>query len=108
MLISIIVGVTVFSAAAEMTFGGLFGFDMYEWIESKDNPSRDQPLYKQIRRLVWFRVAELGFYFVALNALGVFVARAFVNRSEDPDQQWDWMTTIYWAVQTTTTIGYGE
>ena len=58
MLISIIVGVTVFSAAAEMTFGGLFGFDMYSYIESKDSPSRDQPLYKQVRRLVWFRVAE--------------------------------------------------
>ncbi|KAL3913224.1 MAG: hypothetical protein SGILL_006574 [Bacillariaceae sp.] len=54
---------------------------MYAWIEKKDSPSRDQPLYKQIRRLVWFRVAELATYFIGLNALGVFVAQIADRRN---------------------------
>jgi len=36
------------------------------------------------------------------------VARFFVNRSDVEGQQWNWMTTIYWAIQTTTAIGYGD
>lgn len=106
MLVSMFVAASVFSAAAEMTFGGVFGWNMLSWLDNNYSATRDQPLYKQIRRLVWFRVAELTTYFVLLNAVGVFVARAFVNHSDDPEQQWNWVTTIYWAVQTTTTIGY--
>jgi hypothetical protein len=94
MLISVIVGVTVFGTAAEMMFGCMYGWNMYAWIESKDSVTRDQPLYKQFRRLVWLRAAELTTYFLALSALGVFVAWAFVNNSEDPEHQWNWMTTI--------------
>jgi hypothetical protein len=108
MIISIMVGAIVFSAAADMTFGGIFGWNMFSWLDGNFSANKDQPLYKQIRRLVALRVIELTSYFVALNAVGVFVARAFVNRSSNPDEQWDWMTTIYWAIQTTTTIGYGD
>jgi hypothetical protein len=45
---------------------------------------------------------------MALNFFGLLVARAFVNRSEGEGEDWNWMTTFYWAVQTTTTIGKSE
>lgn len=63
------------------------------------------PLHERVRRLVMFRVAELLVWFIVLNALGVFMARFFIRTSDIDSQQWDWMTTFYWAVQTTTTIG---
>ncbi len=62
-------------------------------------------LHERVRRLVMFRVAELIVWFVLLNLIGVFVARCFIVTSDIDSQQWDWMTTLYWAVQTTTTIG---
>lgn len=105
MMVAVVVGFTIFSTAAEMTFGGLFGFDMYSWLDAKVDSNNDKPLHQQIRRLVLLRIGELAAYFVALNAIGVFIARAFVNRTPVPDEQWNWSTTIYWAVQTTTTIG---
>ena len=108
MLVAIIVGYCVFSTAAEMTFGGMFGWDMYTWLDAKVDSQPHKPLHQQIRRLVLLRVGELTVYFVALNAVGVFIARGFVNRSPLVDEQWNWSTTIYWAVQTTTTIGYGD
>jgi Ion channel len=108
MLVSIGFGYSVFSTAAEITFGGLFGFDMYSYIDGKIDTNPDKPLHQQIRRLVWLRVGELAFYFLVLNFAGAFIARAFVNRSPVPEEQWNWSTTIYWAVQTTTTIGYGD
>lgn len=108
MLVSITVGACVFSTAASLTFGGIFGIDMLAWLENNNENSRELPIYKQIRRLVWFRIVELGTFFILLNAIGVFVARAFVSNSSNPEEQWDWMTTIYWAVQTTMTIGYGD
>jgi hypothetical protein len=63
------------------------------------------PLYKRVRRLAYSRIFELTFWFVCLNLFGIFVARAFVNASDVEVEQWDWMTTFYWAIQTTTTIG---
>ncbi len=62
-------------------------------------------LHERVRRIVIFRVAELIVWFVLLNLVGVFLARYFIVTSDVDSQQWDWMTTIYWAVQTTTTIG---
>mmetsp|Transcript_24070 Transcript_24070/g.56920 ORF Transcript_24070/g.56920 Transcript_24070/m.56920 type:complete len:624 (-) Transcript_24070:175-2046(-) len=108
MLVAILVGYLVFSTAAEMSFGGIFGWDVYSIIEKRNAKNPDMPLYKQVNRLVWLRTFELGTYFVALNLIGALISRAFVNRSPLEEEQWNWSTTIYWAVQTTTTIGYGD
>jgi hypothetical protein len=81
---------------------------MYAWLDRKSISNPDTPLYQQIRRLVLLRIGELVFYFLALNLVGASIARAFVNRSPAPEEQWNWSTTLYYAVQTTTTIGYGD
>ena len=68
----------------------------------------DLPLYKRVRMVAYLRMLELTIWFVLLNLLGMFVARGFIRNSDIDGEQWDWMTTFYWAIQTTTTIGYGD
>lgn len=108
MLISVAIAFTVFSAAASLAIGGIFKFNCFTSLKTKIMESEEIPLYKQCRRLVTLRIVELTIYFLGLNATGIFVARFFVNRTDIEGQQWNWMTTIYWAIQTTTTIGYGD
>ena len=105
MLVAMAIAFTVFTSAASMALDGIFSLDIFSSFKPTIKESKDIPLYKQVRRLVALRVVELLFYFVTLNAIGVFAARGFVHFSDVPEQQWNWMTTIYWAVQTTTTIG---
>jgi hypothetical protein len=111
MLVALLVGYTVFASAAE---AALDGFDMdgsgtatsilfRPFVKNFD--PKTTPLYKQIRRVAFFRVSELIIYFFALNLIGMFAARIFIHYSDVEGEQWNWMTTFYWAVQTTTTIG---
>jgi hypothetical protein len=44
--------------------------------------------------------------FFMLNLLGVFVLRIFLAFDTEI-RDMSWMESFYWAVQTTTTIGYG-
>jgi len=108
MLLSVAIAFTVFASVATMSLGGIWQFNCFISLTEKMLESKEIPLYKQVRRLILIRVTELVIYFLGLNAIGIFVARFFVNRSEIEGQQWNWMTTIYWAIQTTTTIGYGD
>jgi len=108
MLLSVATAFTVFTSAAQMALGGIWKFNCFTSLKTKIMESEEIPLYKQVRRLILLRVMELTIYFLVLNMIGIFVARFFVNRSDVEGQQWNWMTTIYWAIQTTTTIGYGD
>jgi len=47
---------------------------------------------------------EVLFQFILLNACGLFLAPFFV-RDYVNDTDWTWMTTLYWAKQTLTTVG---
>lgn len=68
---------------------------------------KDRPLYHRIRWTRFFRLVELAVYFLLLNLFGMLTARiVFVLGTDEVD--WSWMTTFYWAIQTTTTIGYGD
>mmetsp|Transcript_26017 Transcript_26017/g.54751 ORF Transcript_26017/g.54751 Transcript_26017/m.54751 type:complete len:481 (-) Transcript_26017:186-1628(-) len=108
MLVSMGIAYTVFSSASEMTFNGVNQNCLLKKLKIHITEDKHASLHKQVRRLVLLRVVELVSYFLLLNFLGVMVAKAMVGRSDEPSQQWNWMTAIYWAVQTTTTIGYGD
>jgi hypothetical protein len=105
MLFAMAIAFTVFTSAAKMALRGIFKLNVIASLKTKIMESKDITLYKQVRRLIALRVVELTIYFLALNATGIFVVRIFVNYSDVEGQQWSWMTSIYWAIQTTTTIG---
>jgi len=66
----------------------------------------DDFLYKRIRRAKFMKLGEITVQFFVLNLLGIFAVRIAV--ATDASQSQTWMTTFYWAIQTTTTIGYGD
>ena len=111
MFASVVVGLTVFSTAAEAAMNSVgvspsrYALSKYlsRMVDNYDGTS--VPLYKQIRRILYLRVAELVVYFLFFNLIGIFLARIFVRDAELYGAQWSWMTTFYWSVQTTTTIG---
>lgn len=107
MLLAMGVAYTVFASAAEAALGASRIGNLTESVFGAILPKHDDqtPLYKQIQRILFLRIAELVFWFFMLNLIGSFVARIFIRTSDLESQQWDWITTFYWAVQTTTTIG---
>lgn len=111
MLIAMAVAYTVFSTAADAALGAvqMDGSDQPTSILLRpfvrESNSSDMPLYQQIRRMAFLRSLELILWFLILNLIGVFAARFFIRASDLEEEQWDWMTTLYWAIQTTTTIG---
>lgn len=105
------VAYTVFSTAADAALGAVqidgsgqpTSLLLRPFVKEYD-PS-EMPLYQQIRRMAFLRSLELALWFVILNLIGVFAARLFIRASDELEEDWDWMTTLYWAIQTTTTIG---
>lgn len=67
--------------------------------------TRGDCLHQKIR---WFKIVklfEITFQFFLLNLVGVVAARIVVRYTNEEAEQWSWVKTWYWAVQTTTTIG---
>ena len=65
-------------------------------------------LHKKIKNLRMAMLAQLTLQYACLNLIGVFAVRIHILASNDPADEeagWSWMTSFYWAVQTTTTIG---
>jgi hypothetical protein len=111
MLVALLVGYTVFASAADLALGGL---DISGGVTSAlfrpcvDSYDGDVPLYKQVRRVVNIRVSELVTYFFLLNLVGIFASRIFIHYTDAEEEQWTWMDSLYWAIQTTTTIGKSQ
>lgn len=111
MILAIVVAVTAFSRAAASAYDFSFARfnrmteNMLEKLSGRKFEKK--LLYQHIRRIKWIKISEIVLQLALLNFIGIVVSRYFANRPNEPDQQWDWMTSFYWAVQTTTTIGYG-
>jgi hypothetical protein len=110
MLVALLVGYTVFVSAADLALGGLDigGSGRVTSVLFRpcvDSYDGDVPLYQQVRRVVKVRVLELVTFFFLLNLVGVFASRIFVYYTDAEDEQWTWMDSFYWAIQTTTTVG---
>ena len=148
------IAVTVFATAAEAALAG-YDATSYQWkigttwsfniVDSYDPNRSSMPLYKQVRRTLWYRITQLVVLFLTINVIGIIafqisvrpVAVAGEDHSKDgygddddgdgsdgdgfddidtivhhdvttSKYNWSWMKTLYWAIQTTTTVGYGD
>ena len=104
MLLSMVVAVIAFSAAAGATLSPLERlFDkLFERFKDQND---EKFLYKRIRRLKFIKIFELLTQVFTFILIGVFASQIAIQYEENPDAQWTWMTSFYWAIQTTTTIG---
>jgi hypothetical protein len=105
MIVALLVAVTAFSAAAENAFS-VFG-DFNERIISFfiGDILEGKLLHQQMRKIKIVKLTDILFQFTILNLIGMFLARFFVRYYDTSETDWSWMTTFYWAVQTTTTVG---
>lgn len=107
MIISLLVAVTAFSAAAENAFSGFSDLNEKLLRIATRKLLKGEFLHQKIRRLKFIKLTDIIIQFTLLNVLGMFLARLFVRNYQVAEgaAEWTWMTTFYWAVQTTTTIG---
>jgi len=104
MIIALLVAVTAFSAAAANAFSQLGNINERIVCFFTGNLLEGKLLHQQMRKIKIVKLTEVLFQFILLNACGLFLARFFV-RDYVGDTDWTWMTTLYWAIQTTTTVG---
>lgn len=107
MCISLIYAVTAFSALLDQLYSNFDSLDLKSFffgrfIDTDSSHFNELPLHKQLARIKVVRMAEIFLSFLTLNLFGMFIVKIFVR------SDWSWMTSFYWAVQTTTTIGYGD
>lgn len=103
MLLSMVVAVIAFSAAAGATLSPLER--LFDKIFDRFKLDDERFLYKRIRRLKFVKIFELITQVFTFVLIGVFASQIAVQYEDNEDAQWTWMTSFYWAIQTTTTIG---
>lgn len=112
MILSIVMSITAFNAAIEAASSPLDKYrekliELIPWYRNQ-KAKKDLLLYQRIRLLKFVRLSEIIFQFSILNVIGFAVSRVFTANSPVLEENWTLMESFYWAVQTTTTIGYGD
>ena len=121
MIVSLIVSVIGFQAGLDSQFNlfrrrlDVFGKRVYEILSDarivyrKSSHDKHDEMAKRIWWSKFSQLAEICLVFLILNLVGMFAIQvALVINPKDSfgnDISVGWMTSLYWAVQTTTTIG---
>jgi len=80
----------------------------YDIVNEKKNLDKYED---SMMRMKWIKIAELieiMLIFFFLNLLGVIFLRIFLAFDNETETIMSWMESFYWAVQTTTTVGFGD
>jgi Ion channel len=108
MVVSVLVAALAFGAAAENTFSPFEGwYDRVVIRRLLGSQERDEFLFQRTRRLIFATCSSITIQIGTFVLLGVLIQRGFATDVKE-SQDWTWMTSYYWVVQTVTTIGYGD
>ena len=117
MIISICVSIMAFGAAADDAFSPFeqlyehyLGIDEEEILAGGADRNPTDVLPRKLWRIKVLKVGEIVTHFVMLNMVGVLASRLFNGNMSAIHEgaEWTWGESIYWSVQSTTTIGYGD
>eukprot|EP00526_Cylindrotheca_closterium_P013391 CAMPEP_0113651462 /NCGR_PEP_ID=MMETSP0017_2-20120614/27424_1 /TAXON_ID=2856 /ORGANISM="Cylindrotheca closterium" /LENGTH=522 /DNA_ID=CAMNT_0000564121 /DNA_START=67 /DNA_END=1635 /DNA_ORIENTATION=- /assembly_acc=CAM_ASM_000147 len=112
MVYAMVVAVTVFSSLSSRAMDiaqNTIAPKLEPFLDKWTTMKKSEALAAQLKRVWVFKVVELSLEFLLINLFGMCCAMIVMATTEDGDKiDWSWMTAFYWAVQTTTTIGYGD
>jgi len=108
MIVSICVSILAFGAAAQDAFAPFEKLYARYLQINPDKVAEGEIIYKRIARIRLIKLTEIALHFVALNLVGVVVSQYFEGAYSDAQIKWTVAQSFYWAVQSTTTIGYGD
>jgi len=107
MIVAVCVGATALSAGFNNAFTPFITLSQTICDKFQVGKDEHELLYKRIKRVKRVKMLGILMQFVTLNVIGILLSQ-FCFFMSGNDNKWNWMTTLYWAVQTTTTIGYGD
>ena len=118
MILSLIVSVVGFQAGLDSHFSpfrrrvDLTLTRVYEILRDanimKGSHDKHEDIVSRMRFAKFSQLAEISLIFLILNLVGVFAVQlSLVGDNSNEFESLTWMESLYWAVQTTTTIGYG-
>jgi len=105
MIVSILVALTALSAAAESAASPIKSLvkriAKITPLRYPEGPLKENEyIYQRIRKVQAIMLCDVAFQFLMLNLVGIFASQIFIEYTEvDPDRQWDWIDSMYWAVQ---------
>lgn len=107
MVVSLLVAIMAFSAAAESAVSPIKAILLkFSPVHYPEGPLKEgEFIWQRVRRVKSVMLMDIAIQFTFLNLIGIFASRIFVLTAEVEAREWNWMDSIYWAVQTTTTVG---
>lgn len=102
MIASILVALLAFSAAAESAVSPVKSvLKRLSPVNYPEGPLKENEyVYQRIRKVRAIMLCDITLQFAFLNLIGICISQAFIEFSEvDADRQWNWMDSMYWAVQ---------
>ena len=102
MIVSILVALLAFSAAAESAVSPVKSLlKRLSPVNYPEGPLKENEyVYQRIRKVRAIMLCDITLQFAFLNLIGIFISQAFIEFTEvDVDRQWNWMDSMYWAVQ---------